>query len=150
MRNDRVKLARRVENDTVSTGRSTSVDLVRRHDGELVPWPSGRELEPFRVAVFVRVSSYFVSNSRHFRLTDELAALLVRVPGRNGRVNVRLPVADRTALVHAGSALNDGRRGGSEERESGDELPSVEYGRVYTLKPSIWECQWVLLVSWSA
>lgn len=52
---DGVKVAVRVEDDTVGAGAATGVDLEGVEDGELVPRARGREAEALVVVVLVRV-----------------------------------------------------------------------------------------------
>lgn len=55
---ERVKVALRIEDDTVGTGGATRVDLVGREDGVFVPRGRGREVEALTVVVLVGVAVY--------------------------------------------------------------------------------------------
>lgn len=96
-----------VEDDTVSTRASTSVDIERAQDWEFLVRAVDREVEAFVVVVSVRIAVKLATG------------LVLGVALVQSVVNVALPVANATATLNAAVArLDDGsslRRGGEEE-----------------------------------
>ena len=64
MRQERIKSALRVENDTIGTGRATSVGRVRTQDGKFVPRLGGWEAEAFIVVVDMWIGAYEISQAQ--------------------------------------------------------------------------------------
>lgn len=81
------------EDDAIGAGRAAGVDLVGFQDGELVIGPVVRQVEAFVVVKAVRVAA-------RARPPPQ-----VRTPRRHRRVDVALPVTNRSADFDAGLAL---------------------------------------------
>lgn len=83
MGDQRVKVALRVKDDPVRTGRSARVDLVCGQDRELVPRRGGWETEALVVVVLVRVATcgFIVSSLIYAVLDSHPVGKIYVIPG---------------------------------------------------------------------